>query len=185
MKRYLYSQTAQVVSALCLILALALFWQFVISEEKAIFADSSAKLNDERYTIRGMERQLGRTTRVVDRYRNNIDEIQYFRTKYLQQKDERLVNISRFLEEHARKRGLRMEQVGYHAALSREKDLEIQQIALPLKGSYRNIRAFIRDVEGSDLFLIINELTMEDENARGGVVEVELTLVTYFAGIEA
>lgn len=183
MRNYVYSVMGMGVTAGVLALTLIGFWFFAISEEQAILNDSSARLEEEQLTIRRMEVQLGKLKRATNAYERNREEIGYFRANFLQQKDQRLVKISRFLEEQSRARRVALDKVAYSTSPSREKDLEIQQISLPLKGKYRDIRAFIADIETSDLFLIISQLSLDGEEDDNGVVEVELNLATYFQGV--
>lgn len=179
-RNFLYSRLAQGITAGLLLATLAAFWFFAVGAEQHLLRAGSDRMEEEELTIRRMDVQLGKILRADNTYRNNMDEIEQFRAQFLQQKDERLVRISHFLEETARNHQVQMEQVAYAAAPSREKDLEIQKVNLPLKGKYRDIRALVADIESSDLFLIISQMTLEGE--QGDVVEVQLSLTTYFEG---
>ncbi len=179
---YLYHRTAQWVTAACLLVLLGAFWMLAVSDEQDIERDSSQRLDDEQLMVRRMELDLGKTQFVANRYNQNLEEIGGFRKNFLQQRAERLMQISSFLETRARERELNLQQVAYTTQPSREEALELQLIALPLTGRYSDIRAFIDDVETSQLFLIVHELSLRDEKTRAGQVEVQLTLATYFQG---
>lgn len=180
--RYLYHRTAQLATAVGLLLLLAAFWWLAVSDEQEIQRDSSQRLNDENLMVRRMEVGLGKTQFVANRYNQNLEEIGGFRKNFLEQRAERLMQISSFLETRARERELNLQQVAYTTQPSREEALELQLISLPLAGRYSDIRAFIDDVETSRLFLIVHELSLHDEKSRAGQVEVQLTLATYFQG---
>ena len=179
--RFLHHQGLQISLAVVLALASGAVWYLGILDEKAIQRDSSQSIDDERLTLRRMEAQRNQGDAVLARYDQNIEEMTYFREHFLTRKQERLVAISKFLEDRARHHGLRLKQVDYAVRPSREKDMEVHEISLPLSGRYRDIRGFIASVEASDLFLVISELSLEGERSEGGVVDVQLLLSTYFA----
>lgn len=158
------------------------FWLFLINDEKGIEANAKAKLNMEDLTVARMDKQLRSTQSVLQGYRKNAEEISYFRENFLERKEERIVQISEFLAERAKARGIRLERVSYSSQKTKSKDLDIYQIDLPLEGRYRHIRAFIDDIEHSELFLIITQMSMRDESAGSGAVSMALTLATYFEG---
>ena len=179
---FLYSKPAQGSAFCVLVVALGIFWMVPFKEEQAIIQDSTQRLDSEQLTVQRMTVDLDKTRDLANRYEGNLKEMEYFRSAFLKQKEERLVQISRFLDERARARGVRLESVHYQTAPSREQELEVQSIDLPLVGRYRDIRAFIGDVEASDLFLIITELSLERESGNQGAVSMQLSLATYFEG---
>jgi Tfp pilus assembly protein PilO len=182
MAHYLFSKPAQVVTLVLLALVLAGFWNWAVLDEKSILANSAERLDSERLEIQRMELEQGKIESVARRYRQNLAEIEHFRDELIARKDERLLRISRFLDVTARAHNVHLERVSYQSSPSRQKALENYEIELPLQGRYRDIRAFIGDVERSELFLIITELRIEDDADRSGSVEMQLSLATYFAG---
>ena len=182
LRKYFYGILPQAITLVMLLLVTGLFWKFAVLEEGAIQADSSEKLDGEQLTFKRMDMELGKARGVVDRYKQNLDEIAYFRREFLTRRQERMVAISRFLEARAREHRIVMDTVDYDTSSTREKNLDIHIIRLPLAGRYRDIRGFIADVEQSDLFLIITELSLDDEAGNLGTVEVQLSLATYFQG---
>lgn len=182
MMNFLYGRTPQIVCAVVLALGLAAFWQLAILEERAIQRDTQARLDDEELTVRRMEMELGKTNRVANRYRQNLEEIQRFRRDFLGEKDERMVTISSFLHKTAREHGIQLDDVDYNRERSNDKGMEIHSITMPLLGRYRDIRQFVNSIENSGLFLVITEMSLEDESGQSGKVQVDLTLATYFEG---
>ncbi len=180
MQSFLYSRTAQGITLAVLLLALGGFWLFAVQEEKAISVAGTERLDDEKMTVRRMELERDRAVGVVSRYQANLTEIDRFREHFLENKDERLVKISACLDERTRARNVNKDRIDYQTARGREKDLEIYQISMPLVGRYRDIRALIGDIEASDLFLIITQLTLDDESGSQGAVRVQLSMETYF-----
>lgn len=165
-----------------LALVLVAFWYFAIQEEKAIMADSEARLEDEQLALDRMEMEIGTTQSTFQRYRNNIDEISYFRTNFLQNRDSRILRISAFLAEKAQETGVILDTVRYSSGRTKERDLEIYAMALPIRGRYRDIRAFIDAVERSDMYLTVSEMSFTDSDGTSGGLQMELILSTYFEG---
>ncbi len=180
LKKFLYSPSAQLATAVILSIALLAFWQWAVGEEKSILKNSSVKVDSESATLLQAERGLQELDRILARYRHNLEEIRYFRETFLAQKEDRVVRISDFLEQKARARRIRMDEIRYQTGQSKDRDLEIYQLDLPLIGKYRDIRAFVGDIEDSDIFLVINQLALEDDADREGAVRVQLSLATYF-----
>ena len=181
-QNYLYGKLAQMITFAVLLVGCGIFWYWAIGEEKAIFQDSSKRLDDETLTIRKMEVQLGAVEEVHHRYQSNLREMDAFHGSFLKNKQERMVAISRFLEERTRHHQLDKDVIRYQSSPSKDKGMELFSIDVPLIGRYRNIRAFLDDIEHSELFLNITELTLEDSSENTGAVRVQLTLSTYFEG---
>ena len=177
---YLYNKPAQIATLLVLALILAGFWFLMVFEERNILADSSVRLDSEALAVRKMEAQTGERRRIVEDYHHNLDEIRFFRDTFLIRKDERIVRISEFLAERAKARQVRLERVQYESVRNKDRDMDLYVTDLPLVGRYRDIRAFIDDIEQSDMFLIITRLNLEDDSAGRGAVRMQLSLSTYF-----
>lgn len=180
LKTYLYSPAFQLGTALVLALLLLGSWQWAVLEEKSILKNSSVRVNSESVTLVQAERGLDELETIMARYRHNLEEIRYFRETFLVRKEDRIVGISDFLEQKARIRRVRLDEIRYQTGLSKERDLEVYQLDLPLVGKYRDIRDFVGDIEDSDIFLVINQLVLEDDSQSEGAVRVQLSLATYF-----
>lgn len=180
MKNLLYHEKGLIVIAVLLAAACLGVYFFGIDEEQAIYNNASDRLGMEKITVRRMELDLGTIRQIVAKTTDNEDQIDQFRATYLKQKDERLLQISAFLNETAKANQLELDQVSYDIAQAKEQDLEMHQISLPLSGRYRDIRAFVADVETSELFLVVMEMSLEDTNRTSGKVDVQLRLATYF-----
>jgi Tfp pilus assembly protein PilO len=163
------------------LLAIAAFWHFAIQEESSIRVDSEARLDDEQLALDRMEMEIGTTSAIFQRYRSNLDEISYFRTNFLQNRESRIVRISAFLAETAEETGVQLNTVRYASGRTKDRDLEIYSMALPIKGRYRDIRAFIDAVERSDMYLTVGEMSFTEQD-RSGALVMELVLSTYFEG---
>ena len=179
---YLYHKVGQGITAAVLLLFLAAFWIFAVEEERAILKDSASRLEMKRLELERDNQEAANVQRYANRYHENLREMARFRREFLQQREERIVSISAFLAEKAGKHGLKMDQVQYRTTHTRQDNLEVYEIELPLLGRYRDIRGFIEDIETSEMFLIITELNLEGESSQRNAVQVQLSLATYFEG---
>jgi Tfp pilus assembly protein PilO len=178
---FLYRTPIQLGLLVLLLVVAGAIWFFGIAEEEAIHRNSASRLDTEQLRISRMENQATQTRTIVDDYTHNLEEIERFREQFLKRKKERILNISAFLEERARARGVSLDNVNYGTEPSRDLEMDVYIAQLPLVGRYRDIRAFIDDIEGSEMFLIINEMSLEDTDSTGAV-RMQLTLSTYFEG---
>ncbi len=168
--------------AIALALALAAVWLFLIAEEKSVGQNTAERLALESLASEGAANRLNRSRRLLDGVRDNLAQIDFFRQNFLERKQARIVGISRFLEERARARGLRLAEVRYQSERARDRQLEVYSMDLPLVGRYRDLRALIDDIERSDMFLMITRLDVQDANPGEGAVQVQLSLATFFEG---
>ncbi|CAM2007740.1 type 4a pilus biogenesis protein PilO [Acanthopleuribacter pedis] len=182
MENFLYNKVYQAVTAGFLALVCVGIWSFGIQEEQHILENSESRLEMQRLELDRRELDSGLVNKQLERYRNNLSEMTRFRRDFLKQKDERVVAISDFLAGQAAEHGLALDQVRYKTRPLKEDQLELYEIDLPLRGRYRDIRAFVEKVETSDMFLIITRLAIQGESERANAVDVELSLATYFEG---
>lgn len=180
--KFLHSKKVCAIVLLVQLFALVAFWTFAVQEEEAIMADSEATLADEQLALDRMELEIRNTQATFQRYRNNLDEIDYFRTNFLKNRDSRILRISAFLAEKAEETGVQLATVQYSSSRTKERDLEIYAMSLPIQGRYRDIRAFIDAVERSDMYLTVAEMSFTGEDSRSGALQMELILSTYFEG---
>jgi len=169
--------------AVLLALALAAVWLLMIAEERNISENTAQRLELEALTADRIAGRLRETQSLLEAVRHNREQMDYFRQTFLQRKEARVVGISRFLEERARARRLRLDEVRYQSGRVRQgDDLETYHMDLPLTGRYRDLRDFIDDIESSDMFLMITRLEVRDHRAGDGAVQVDLSLATFFEG---
>lgn len=180
MKALLYNDKALLAIALILAAACIAVYVMGVQEEQSILRNANDRLDSEKITVRRMELDLGTIRQVINQTTDNQTQMDYFRTTFLKQKEERLLQISAFLNETAKSNHLQLDQVSYEIAQARERNLEMHQISLPLTGRYRDIRAFVAEVETSELFLMVTEMSLQDTDRNSGKVEVQLRLATYF-----
>lgn len=84
------------------------------------------------------------------------------------------------LAEVADEHGLVIERRSYDRDINYRGQLQRLRIGMTLSGEYRDIRAFIHDLEAGPEFLVIEDVSLT-EGAQGSGVVVAVQLATYFA----
>lgn len=179
---YLYQKSAQAATAVVLLGTLLAVVFFGILEERSVLVDGESKKEDARLENKVAEQKLGELERGLSRYRKNLSEIAYFQEHFLRRKKERLREVSTFIRRTASKHHLEMDRVRYKFTHRPNQEMEIYEIELPLKGRYRDLRAFIAEVEQADQFLVLTKLELSGETDRQGAVQVDLAMETFFEG---
>ena len=69
-------------------------------------------------------------------------------------------------------------------ARARESSLVRYTEQIELAGRYRDVRAFIQEMEKAPEFVVIDDVSLSEEDAEGGVLSLTLQLSTYFQAAE-
>ena len=179
-RRFSYPST-QIGLALVLLTLVFLVSFYGIVAEQRLLRNSNADVELHLLQIQGMDQKRVKLQKVLDAYQANREQIRDFNQNFLKRKRERVLEISKFLEDQAKKHDIRLEGVRYGRRPVKD-GLEIYSIDLPLLGRYRDIRQFIIAVEQSPLFLAVTRLTLADDTTQRGAVHMQLSLATYFEG---
>ena len=93
--------------------------------------------------------------------------------------DARGITFAR-LEEAASRNNLVMERRSYSTNHEEGSHLARLQMTMLLKGDYRDMRGFLSDLEGGDDFIVIEEISLSQDNASENTEVLTLGLATYF-----
>jgi Tfp pilus assembly protein PilO len=66
------------------------------------------------------------------------------------------------------------------AARGRESSLVRYMTKVELAGRYRDVRAFIHQLEAASEFVVIDDVALSEEDAEGGILALTLQLSTYY-----
>lgn len=205
----------------CLILALVLmsYLYFLVparSRVSSLKTDRS-QLQTNLQTLKGVVSNANDTKETVHRITSSLDT---FETKFLPSQDQGRLDLYEELNALIIKNGVRntsgptytaLEPEGTKAAGGRTMITKWQSfypgvaVVVTVEGQYENVRRFIRDVERSKQFVVINEVELQrarDNNApmsaesdvaaesgqpaaagsgtRGSLVSLQLSMATYF-----
>ena len=123
----------------------------------------------------------GRRGEVAEMYRamawieNQDRSLKVFFEQVLSGKAERMVAIQRELREIASRHGINPSSIGYsHKPADEGTNLVRFSASFPLMGNYEALRSFIRDIEHSKNFLVIDGIDLT--NSREGGVRLALMI---------
>lgn len=194
----------------CLVLALVLFsyLYFVVPARSRISSLNADRqqLHTNLKTLDGVVNKEQNTQQTVDRVAASLNR---FETENLMRQDEGRMESFAELNELIVKNGLKntsgptfttLDPAGTKATSGKSVITKWQSfypgvsVMVTVEGPYENIRRFIRDVERSKQFLVINEVELQraDQNSgpvsadgatsgsRGSLVSLQLNMATYF-----
>jgi Tfp pilus assembly protein PilO len=138
--------------------------------------------------IRGMLDQLeGRREQVAslasarDRIEEQSHTVEVFLQEILSAKSERMVAVQRELREIGARNGISQDSIRYgHQAVAGAKEMVRFTAGFPLVGSYSSLRAFLRDIETSRNFLVIDSIELTRAKEGGVILSMTISVSTIF-----
>lgn len=103
----------------------------------------------------------------------------------LSSKEARLTAILREVRQLALDHRMPPDRLQFQAQHMTETGLVRFSIAFPLEGPYETLRSFIRQVESSENFLLVENVTLSGQRGLGQDLRLQVRVVTYFMGTEA
>ena len=101
----------------------------------------------------------------------------------LSSKEERMTAIQREVRKLAADRGLDPARITYNATEIKDTGLVRFTIAFPLNGTYATLQDFVKAVEDSPNFLIVDNIVIDETD--GSSLSLQVQLATYFQGPDA
>lgn len=129
---------------------------------------------------KGMERLRGQFRRVMAG-RDNLDK---FYTDVLSTKQERLISFQKEIRDIARQFNVNVDSITYPREEFRKDKVAKFSATMPLTGSYENLREFIKKVEQSSNFIVIEAIQLANSKEGGIVLSLSIQLSTYFVDPE-
>jgi Tfp pilus assembly protein PilO len=207
------------VTGSCLVLALVLmsYVYFLVPARSRL-----ASLNNDHKQVEANLKTLGGVVHTEENTKQRVEQIAAslndFETKHLLRADQGRMDLYQELNELIIKNGLKntsgptytpLDPAGSKAAAGKSVATKWQSfypgiaVMVTVEGQYENVRRFIRDVERSKQFVVINEVELQratqnnapasaDENGtptataaagsgtRGSLVSLQLNMATYF-----
>jgi len=140
-------------------------------------------LNDE---VQRLTREIGTKSRDVERLRphhgrvlegnNNLD---IFYESILATKEERLIPVQKEIRQIAEKYNINLDAISYPREILPNRVVKLGA-AMPLSGSYENLRSFIETVEQSKNFIVIESIQLANSKEGGVILSLTILLSTYF-----
>ena len=98
----------------------------------------------------------------------------------LSSRNQRLVAVQEELAALCERFGIDFESVSYDTEFLLDEELDRLTMNVPLKGNYANLRDFVRAVEQSDEFLVIERVSLARGKEGGRLLDLNIALATYF-----
>ena len=166
-------------------LGLNLAFSFLINVPRA---NEVAALQEEQQHL---NRELVRKTADIDALRSDHrrvvegnSSLDMFYDEVLSTKEKRLVAFQKELRDIAGKFNINMDAVSYPREVFPNKVIKLGA-AMPLTGSYENLRSFLKTIEASENFIVIEAIQLANSKEGGVILSLTILLSTYFVDPEA
>jgi Tfp pilus assembly protein PilO len=111
-------------------------------------------------------------------------DLETLRLAVLSTRNERMVEVQQELAALCERFGIDLTSVTFDGQLLLDEGLDRMAMNVPLEGNYRNLREFLRAVEDSDKFLIIERVALARAKEGGRPLDLSIQLATYFRAPE-
>jgi Tfp pilus assembly protein PilO len=107
-------------------------------------------------------------------------DLERFRSDVLSTRQKNMIEVQYELARLARQFNINMERVQYENEALEDESLERMAMVVPLAGGYSNLRKFVQAVEQSQKFLVLERVALETGQEGGVLLQLNITLATYF-----
>ncbi len=170
------------VLGLLLWLGLNLAWLFLVNMPRSQgLASADERVQSLRRDTSRRGREVGDLQDAVERIRNREHTLELFFGQVLAEKSERMVAIQRELRRIAVRHRIDPKKINYtHNWVEDRDDMVRFGASFPLRGGYQALRSFIRDIEHSENFLIIEGIGLSKSREGGALLSLDIEVSTMF-----
>jgi Tfp pilus assembly protein PilO len=161
------------------VVANVLLHVFVIRRSVQVSGGREAILQSEQERVGKVREELAQLERTASKLACVESDVDTVFERTLSSKGERMTAIQREIRKLARDKRLDPERISYTVSAVRDTGLVRFGISFPLEGPYATLQDFIEEVEASENFLIVQDITL-DETQQGPNLKLQIELVTYF-----
>jgi len=127
------------------------------------------------------EEKAFRAKKILKNLQEIKKELEDFYSQILGHKEERILKILQQIDNLVAEYNLPKKGLSFnHKQLEKEKLIQFE-IVFPLRGNYSDIRNFIRQIENSPYFLIINRIELINPDKTQDDINLNVHLQTYFS----
>jgi Tfp pilus assembly protein PilO len=112
-------------------------------------------------------------------------DLNRLRSEVLLTRAHAMIGVQLELARLARQFNINLQKVQYSNEKFEEEAVERFAMVVPLEGGYANLRKFLQAVESSQKFLVVEQVGLGTGRAGGVLLELNITLVSYFDDPEA
>lgn len=143
-------------------------------------ADIRTRLENMRVEARSQQARLQEQENRLLAYQSQSQQLLAFYEETLGLRSGRMTQILDERQRIAQGSGVRPENVRYATSFVRDQPLEGFTMSFPLRGSYQALRSFLRTIEQSRQFFIIEGVELESAEAGGAALSMRISVSTYF-----
>ncbi len=175
-----------IVLGLLLWLGLNLAWLSLVNLPRSqALASADERVQNLRRTASGRAREVREMELAVERIRNREHTLELFFDQVLANKSQRMVAIQRELREIAIRHRIDPNRINYtHEVVKDTVDMVRFGASFPLRGGYQVLRSFIRDIEHSENFLIIDGVNLAKSREGGALLALDIQISTMFRDLD-
>ena len=174
----------RVLMVLCLLLwlGLNLAWLFLVNMPRSQgLASADERVQSLRRDTSRRGREVKDLQDAVERIQNREHTLELFFGQVLAEKSERMVAIQRELRRIAVRHRIDPKKISYtHNSVEDTDDMVRFGASFPLRGGYQALRSFIRDIEHSESFLIIEGIGLAKPREGGSLLSLDIQVSTMF-----
>lgn len=143
-----------------------------------------ARVSSADQALSQLSRRVNLMKGLEERFESEKAKVDRFYDEFLGNKETRMIQIQREIRSIATSFNMDPESINYQPELVENAGVVRFQIDVPLVGDYRNLRQFINRIEKSEYFLIIDGVSLGDSQGGGALLDLSISLVTYFQAPE-
>ena len=171
--------------ATALLLGNALFYGMVLRPRLASVRSADSTTLALEATVRDADGRLASLRARNEEMTRARDALQAFFTDTLSTKEARLVKVQRELSRIASDFAVTATQLRFEQEPVTGTDLVRLAVELPLVGGYNNLRQFLRQVEASSEFLVVESVQLQEGEQGGAMLNLRVRISTYYADRES
>ncbi len=175
-----------IVLGLLLWLGLNLAWLSLVNLPRSqALASADERVQNLQRTASERAREVREMELAVERIRNREHTLELFFDQVLADKSQRMVAIQRELREIAIRHRIDPNRINYtHEVVKDTVDMVRFGASFPLRGGYQVLRSFIRDIEHSENFLIIDGVNLAKSREGGALLALDIQISTMFRDLD-
>jgi Tfp pilus assembly protein PilO len=155
----------------------------VIRRTGAVSGDREIILGSARERVAAVREEALALERTASKLACARSEVSRVYDEMLSSKAERMTSIQREVRALAKARGLDPDRIDYKATDVKGTGLVRFTITFPLQGEYATLEDFVKAVEESPNFLIVDQISLSE--AEGNELVLAVNLATYFQAPDA
>lgn len=154
----------------------AMFIRPLSAQLRVLEADAGTKM--ERVTAR--KKTVEHLEAYVKQLETTKQNLIRLRDDVLSTRARKMIESQNEILDKAERFGTTWEQLRFENEPLLEEGLERMGVVVPLQGGYANLRKFVRAIESAERFLVIERVTLEQGRDGGALLQLQITLATYF-----